>query len=45
MSKLKRYTEFDDLEFPSRIILSLSLIIVNDYEEFEVEKILDKRFR
>jgi hypothetical protein len=45
MSKLKRYTESNDLEFSSRIISPSSPIIVNDHEKFEVEKILDKKSR
>ena len=45
VSKLKRYTETNDQEFPGRIVPPPESVIIDDKEEFEVEQILDKRIR
>ena len=45
VSKLKRYTETNDQDFPRRIVPPPEPVIIDDKEEFEVEQILDKRIR
>jgi hypothetical protein len=45
VSKLKRYTESNDQDFPGRIVVPPPPVIIDDHEEYEVEAILDKRIR
>ena len=45
ISKLRQYTESKEEEFPGRIPAPPLPIVVDDHEEFVVEKILDKRVR